>query len=877
VPLQLGFCASHGDSLLPLTFGLTLPTGAWRDGPAIVRLSDHAAPAPAQTRVLSRWPDESVKWLLVHCLLRPTDAQTAELVLHTSPPDGDRALQLEAKRAKVDEIMVNTGLARFRLTVGDSFLASSPTAVKSEFSLQLCRLICTNRSGKPTAARVERLHIEEAGPVTTAIGIEGKFGRRWDLEFSGSLRFYAGTSLVRIEITAKNPRRARHAGGYWDLGDPGSALLKGLSIELETTAAPDRQIQWLEQTDSILHKTRGDRLEILQESSGGVNWNSRNHVNRDGQVPLRYSGYKVHAAEGESGGWRASPVVCLSSSDGYIACALEEFWEKFPSAIEVDGRVLVAHLWPRHWSDLHELQAGEHCTRVLWLELGRNAQSACERLAWVHSPPLVTAAPNWIAESGAVPFFPSRKTTIRHESKSIIRNAIEGDQSFFAKREAIDEYGWRNFGDMWADHEQAFADDPQPVISHYNNQYDILHGLLIQFLASGDRRFWQLADPLARHVMDIDVYHTERDKSAYNGGLFWHTAHYHSAATSTHRCVSTAMRGSKIPAPGTGPCNEHNYTSGLLLYYYLTGCERARQTVVGFTEWVMAMDEGGRHVLGVLSDQPTGDASRTCSGDYHGPGRGAANSINALLDGWLLTGDDRYRDKIDELIRRCIHPADDVPARRLEHAELRWSYTVFLQALVRFLDVTRDRNDFAQLRVYAQASLLHYARWMTAHERFYLDDADQLEYPTETWAAQELRKGTTLLMAARLAAVREADCFRNRGLEILDRAWQSLVSFESCHFTRPTAIVLQQVYLESYLRANAAGDSVASGDDMEIDDGSPPLFLTQRQHLRQLIQSPAGVVRICARAVGPYRWFRALQQFWIAERARRVIGLLLPR
>ena len=43
---------------------------------------------------------------------------------------------------------------------------------------------------------------------------------------------------------------------------------------------------------------------------------------------------------------------------------------------------------------------------------------------------------------------------------------------------------------------------------------------------------------LANHVVDIDIYHTTRDKAAYCGGLFWFTDHYLDAATSTHRTYS---------------------------------------------------------------------------------------------------------------------------------------------------------------------------------------------------------------------------------------------------------------------------------------------------------------------------------------------------
>jgi hypothetical protein len=335
------------------------------------------------------------------------------------------------------------------------------------------------------------------------------------------------------------------------------------------------------------------------------------------------------------------------------------------------------------------------------------------------------------------------------------------------------------------------------------------------------------------------------------------------------------MRGSRIPAPGTGPCNEHNYTSGLLLYYYLTGCERARRTVLTLADWVLAMDDGARHVLGVFCDQPTGDASHTTTNDFHGPGRGAGNSINALLDGWLLTGHDRYLGKIEELIRRCIHPADDLAARKLENAELRWSYTVFLQSLARFVEATHHRRDLANLQLYAQESLLHYARWMAAHERFYLDDPSQLEYPTETWAAQELRKGTTLLMAARYAVAADADGFRHRGLEILDRAWQSLVSFESRHYTRPTAIVLQQTYLESYLGADHQDHLITVHDYVAIDDPAPLPFITQRQHIRQATRSLTAIRKMLARAAVPRRWIRALQQLWMVQQAHQFAARVL--
>ncbi|HZN35600.1 MAG TPA: hypothetical protein VFB80_17345, partial [Pirellulaceae bacterium] len=795
-----------------------------------------------------------------------------ELLLNDQDYSGELPWPVSVAQSSDAEIVVHTGKVRCRLRRGDARILSSASSDSGEnLGNKGVAICCIDARGARRRVTIESLRIVESGPLRAQVEFTGVLGRGTDLRLRGHISFFAGLTQVRIELTAQNPRRARHPGGYWDLGDPGSVLVKQWSVEIEANVGNQPRVAWTEQPGSEAQEVSG-RLEILQESSGGKQWNSRNHVNREGRVPLRFRGYSFRTADGECGGERASPAVAIQGAAGQVACAIEEFWQKFPSGLVVDENRISAQLWPGSWGDLHELQAGEHCTRTVWLDFGRNAAAPCDGLSWVHRPPRAIADPEWLAASGAIPLSPSPQAPVREEYQLVLREAADGPHSLLGKRERIDEYGWRNFGDVWADHEQAFGDDPRPVISHYNNQYDLLHSLLIHYLLSGDARWWALADPLARHVLDIDIYHTTRDKPAYNGGLFWHTAHYHDAGKSSHRCVSAAMQGKKIPAPGTGPCNEHNYTRGLSLYYYLTGCERARRAVLSMADWVLAMDDGCRHLLGILSSQPTGDASRTCETNYHGPGRGAGNSIHALLDAWQLTGESHYLAKAAELVRRCIHPADDIAARDLASAERRWSYAVFLQALVRLIDAIGDVPEWDLLRDYARQSLLHYARWMAAHERFYLDEPEKLEYPTETWAAQELRKGNTLLMAARYAAGAEAARFRQRGREMLDRAWQSLLSFESRRTTRPVAVAMQQGYLEAYLQSEDRAPALAPGGEDNREIGEPAVFMPQKQAIRHALRSPRGLLSLIGCAVQPGRWYSTARQTWPAERLRRLLG-----
>src|SRR5262249_39984912 len=159
-------------------------------------------------------------------------------------------------------------------------------------------------------------------------------------------------------------------------------------------------------------------------------------------------------------------------------------------------------------------------------------------------------------------------------------------------------------------------------------------------------------------------------------------------------------------------------------------------------------------------------ASATFVPDYQGPGRGCGNSINALLDAWTLTGTRAYLEYAETLLRRCIHPADDVAARDLLNVELRWSYTVFLSLVAKSLRLKPEGDELDSAYAYARASLLHYARWMADNEIPYFDQAEKLEFPTEAWAAQELRKANVLRLAAEHADEPLRGRLRRRGDEL---------------------------------------------------------------------------------------------------------------
>jgi hypothetical protein len=649
-------------------------------------------------------------------------------------------------------------------------------------------------------------------------------------------------------VTLHNPRRARHPNGIWDLGDPGSVFIEDFSFRLalpESNCAKLTADVGLQSTPCTASK----RLLIYQDSSGGENWQSHAHKNRFGAVAVRRQGFELQVDDDCAKGLRASPVVSLAGAAWNVSLAAPEFWQQFPKAIEASPRQLRLGLFPGESADLHELQGGEQKRHTFWMQFS-TPEAPLPNLQWAFAPAIVTATAVGCVDAAVIPNLDAPVSAAGNAFQIILSEALEGQRSILALRERVDEYGWRNFGDMHADHEAVYYRGAEPFVSHYNNQFDVVLGLLWQYLRTEDARWFRLADELARHVIDIDVYHTQQDKSAYNGGLFWFTDHYLTAHESTHRTYSAKNAPPQGPYGG-GPGSEHNYTTGLLLYHWLTGCPAARAAVLELSDWVIAMEDGGTTVFGLVDDEPTGAATAYMAE----PSRGGANSVSALVDAWTLTGERRYVEFAETLIRRCIHPRDDVASLDLLDAEHHWSYTMFLTSLAKYAMAKEQAGERDDAYRYAAASLLHYAKWMLEHERPYLDHPESLEYPTEAWPAQELRKANVFRRAARYAPAPLAERLRQKGDEFGDRAWRDLLAFDATRATiRAVAIVMTEGLLDCAARGAASEPIEPIATDGPWPERLP--FTSQKQRIVRMMKHPAGLARIATRLANPGRWRR---------------------
>ena len=836
----------------PLTFGIPLPKGGLRwpvraecDGLPFVT---HGA----QLTSLATWSDGSLKWVLFEGLASQVTKGHRAGTIRLLAADSDSPSPTWSHHSPNGKpFTIKTAVGEF--VVSDSSadpLIRFRRAFGGDLGCWSGRIRFRDRKGIDRAAFIDAVIVESVRPLKTTIRLDGRFRRGYGLRLRVRLSCFSNTGLVRIDLCVHNPHRARHRGGLWDLGDPGSRYFKELAIEFRRSRpVADGSIGWQVEPNGDIHRGGDGDLEIYQDSSGGENWQSSNHANRNHRVPCRFPGYRERTPSAERFGSRANPIVAVDDGATCVTGAIPEFWQQFPKSIEASKDVIRFGLFPRQWDDLFEIQGGERKSHTVWMQFEPSeSATGLDGMQWVHSPIRVCSTLEWVAGSGAIPELGVAGIATSDRFDDCVTRAIDGPMSFFSGRESIDEYGWRNYGDVWADHEGAYYAGKAPVISHYNNQFDVVYGAILQWLRTSDRRWWDVAGPLARHVMDIDIYHTTRDRAAYNGGLFWFTDHYLDAATSSHRTYSRSNKPAAGQPYGGGPGSEHNFATGLLHYHYLTGDLDARDAVIGLADWVIRMDDGRLSALRFVDGGPTGLASAHWGSSQNAPGRGGANSIQVLLDAWSLCGAERYLLKVEELIRRCIHPADDVASLDLLDAEKNWSYTMFLAALDRYLSVKAEADQLDDMYAYAQQSLLHYARWMLVHERPYLDARERLEYPTETWAAQDLRKANVLRQAARHADPGLASALALRGDQLAESAWRQFLSFEAPWTARAMALVMVDGTRDA--RSDWRSDRAPPPRKYNADFGMPQSFVSQKQRIRRELHSVPGIGRLAMRALG---------------------------
>jgi hypothetical protein len=663
----------------PVTCGVPLARGFVRDFDELTLLGPEGRAVPLQALPTSTYQDGSPRWVLL-------DFQ-ADL-----PAGGKAAYRLtKGPRAPVPRRLtfrladgvaeVDTAGARFRINTDRFRLFDSVVVGGQELLaggeeggafLEQEGGARHRGDGKTTKVRLER-----AGPLAAVLTVQGEIrpGARLPLaEYVARMHFYVGKAAVRVFYTLHNPAAQQHPGNVWDLGSGGSIMMEDFSILL-----PLARGAWDSRVGVEASRPACVASKLYQDSSGGPNWDSANHIDRDYQVPVTFRGYRVYeGGRTVSEGDRAEGWIHVRGRSGGVAAGVRDFWQNFPKALEWDGETLRVGLWPREFAGVHEILGGEQKTHEMLFVFhdAETGDETVERRLKAFERPLY-AMPDAAAVCATRAFWPTapidrqRFEMLERTCDTLVEPVGRRQASVITKWDQIDEYGWRHFGDTFADNESSPAemvrDFPkhyfgrQPI-SHYGNEYDVNYGVLLQGLRRGDPKWMWMADVMCRHYADVCVYHTGADgAAAYRHGPFTHTTHGTAAFRSTHRMYPIEAGKYGLPYSSGGPNAGHCYVASLAQHYYLTGDLTSRDAFLEVAGWTV--------------DSPW--FTQMMMGDQ----RGIGNFLMTHVYAYQLTKDRKYYDAAVKMLDYVREPFEGLGA------------TLFVKAAGRFLDMKVENGQ----------------------------------------------------------------------------------------------------------------------------------------------------------------------------------------
>jgi hypothetical protein len=837
VPITLSKNVTLNDRLQPVNISIPFENGKIFNVNNLVLVNEKQQFIDIQIRTLAFWPNNSLKWLQVSFLIKGSaKSETTIYLTDTFTKSNCTSTLISNENLTSNSIQIektpkffsiSTGVAKFQMNRHELGIFSANSTSNENIKLPLYKseknsLVLTDKKGITYFPIITKIRFNSQDHKNKKIlqltaYVSGSFQTKENtsvIKFYAEIKFYLNEAYTHWNFTLHNSNSMVQSGGTWDLGNENSLYFKSFNARIscqnnKCTYKIMANTKCTSDSSSLWHESN-DGLTIFQASSGGEHWQSNNHVNNQGVVPIEFNGFRILSQKtdttikeltSETIIGRASPFINipkLGNITSGLSVHIKNFWQKFPKSIVVNKNTVVLGLFPEQALDGFELQPGEKKNDTFYISYDDNKGA----LDHIEFPIRASLSSEYLAQTKTVPFF----TSINNETdyNNIINDGIESANNFFQKRELIDEFGWRNFGDLYADHETLECDGDDELISHYNNQYDPLYGLLRQYLLTNNPQWFILASDLADHVKNIDIYHTDSDKAEYNGGLFWHTDHYLPAETASHRTYSNLQRNDAYQdhTGGGGPGGQHCYTNGLMLHYFLTGEETSKQAVLQLTKWITHVYEGSGTLtdfLLAIKNNSRLDVKNIFTGKYPFD-RGTGHYITALIDSFELTGKQSYLDQASLIIKNTVHPEDDIKARNLNNVEECWFYTVFLQAIYRYLLVKENNQQLDASFHYVNASLQHYAKWMCEYEQPYLDNPEILEYPNHTWAAQDIRKANVLYMASYFANNKENKIkYKRKADTIYHYVTEKFSNEPTRSFTRILSILMQNHGVKSYV------------------------------------------------------------------------------
>jgi hypothetical protein len=557
----------------PVTSSIPLAAGALTDVREAALFTAAGQEIPLQTEALCRWPDGSVRWLLLDFLLDLAEREKRLLVLRYGPGVQRAAVTNPVVVAAEDQsatirtgpLQVKLSAERFRLLDAVWLDCNGDGRFTDEERLTQANgagIFLQTPDGRTFAAdqaKVE-LAVEEAGPIRACVRITGRHAAPDGSRFRFVLRLHAyrGQPYLRMDYTFVN-----------------------------------------DYTDELM--TKIDSLEMVF----ACRQSAHQHYVLDGQAsgPARVfqiddRAYSIadRTVAGHATGWAAQ-----GDGTAGVAVGVRHCWKMWPKSFEHRPGALRVGLCPHFKKGLYDgkpweeesklycyLRGGSYTFKVgvartheLWTVCFAGAPDARHLDSFfraAETPLLAQCAPAYTSATQALGPLPPADRQKYAGYDAWIQALFD---EHLADRERVREYGLLNFGDWYNTAWQSWG----------NLEYDTARIWFLQYLRTGDRRYFDRAEQAARYHVDVDVCHAVHPQvQAYGGsanmrpGQMWahcigHTGGYYGRYRNGRY---EDLAPSKLPATYQIGFYDfgHVWIGGAFDHYLLTGDRRSHDIAV---------------------------------------------------------------------------------------------------------------------------------------------------------------------------------------------------------------------------------------------------------------------------------------------------------
>lgn len=562
----------------PVSFGIPFAQGELLSGQGLELRTEDGKHLPVDTWPLAYWPDGSVKWSGVGTVI---PAGTAKL---SAVKGAGKSFKKQPQDVGVtvketpQGIQIATGEVTAFIPRQGAYLLDSLFYQKTKVGEKV-RLFCQTQSEPllPSTSQLtfdsftsilQSAEVERVGTMRASVKLSGMHGnssgRKW-LPFVVRLYFYAGSEQVKmvhslvydgdsskdfirslgvqLEVPMREALYNRHVafscadGGVWS--EPVQPLVgrRILTWGDKQGSGPLMQQQQMEGKRIPAYETFDEKNRKLLDHWASWDGYRLSQGSADA-FSIRKRANANNPWIGTFSGTRSEGYAFVGDVSGGMGLALHDFWQSYPSALEVsDARqekaLLTAWLWSpdaepmdlRHYDNVaHDLNAsyedvqeglstpyGIARTHTLTLVPQGGYQGKADFARKAHSVTALSVllpTPEYLhrQEAFGIWSLPDRTNAFR----SRVEDRLDAYIDLYQK--AIEQnkwYGFWNYGDVmhaydpvrhsWRYDIGGFAWDNTELASNMWLWYN--------FLRTGRADIWKMAEAMTRHTAEVDVYH----------------------------------------------------------------------------------------------------------------------------------------------------------------------------------------------------------------------------------------------------------------------------------------------------------------------------------------------------------------------------------